>query len=355
MNKKVGVILINYKDYAKRFLADCRQGLLGQDYPRADWQVFIVDNASTPETAAYLKEMFPEAEVLPRPDGNYCAANNLGFQRAIAAGCDYLVTVNMDTVAEPSWLSELIKALEQNPEAAIAQSRIYLYPKNEEERNKPRLNTLGNIIHYLGYGFTSFYGQPDRQLEGYPEIDGYASGCSFIIRPEDWRAVGGYNEEFYMYHDDVELSLKVRLLDRKIILAPQSKIYHKYEFDRSIRMFYYLERNRWLTILSFYPAVLIILLTPALLFMQLGSVLYSVLHRRFGTSLRLIQYFLRPSSYKFIIQTRKQIKTFKKSRFRDLARGFKGRILFQEISNPVLIYFVNPVLAAYWWVVKKII
>lgn len=355
MAKKVGLILINYKDYARRFLESCRAGLLSQDYPRAAWQVFIVDNASTPQSADFLKETFPEAEILLRPDGNYCAANNLGFRRAIEVGCDYVVTVNMDTEAEPTWLSELVKALENNPAAAIAQSRIYLYPKKDEEQQSPRLNTLGNIIHYLGYGFTSCYGQSDRLVEGYPEIEGYASGCSFIMRPESWLAVGGYNEEFYMYHDDIEISLKVRLLGQKIILAPASKIFHKYEFDRSIRMLYYLERNRWLTILSFYPWTLIILLVPALLFMEVGSLLYSVLHGRLDTSIKVILYFLRPVNYRLAFRARRQIKSFQAIPFRQLAKGFKGRILFQEIASPILIYFVNPILAGYWKIVKKII
>ena len=354
MTKKVGIILVNYRDYAKRFLADCRAGLLRQDYPREDWRVFIVDNASTPQSANYLKESFPEAEILIRPDGNYCAANNLGFRRAIEAGCDYIVTVNMDTEAEPGWLSELVKALELNPEAAIAQSKIYLYTGDEEKRNL-RLNTLGNIVHYLGYGFTSCYGQPDREVVGYPEISGYASGCSFIIRSADWQAAGGYNEEFYMYHDDIEISLKVRLRDRKIILAPKSKIFHKYEFDRSIKMLYYLERNRYLTILAFYPWWLIVFLLPPLLLMAVGSAAYSFPQSRFGPYWQLIKYFLRPTSYRLIFTARRQIKSFSRLPFRRLARQFAGKILFQEIANPLLTYLVNPVLAVYWRLLKIIV
>jgi len=355
MAKKVGIILINYKDYAEHFLANCRDSLRGQDYPREDWRVFIIDNASTPDSAHFLQESFPEAKILPRSDGNYCAANNLGFKKAIESGCDYVVTVNMDTEAHPAWLSELVKALDNNPEAAIAQSKVYLYPKNEEDKKLPRLNTLGNMIHYLGYGLTSYYNEVDRQIEGYPEISGYASGCSFIMRPEIWVAIGGYNEEFYMYHDDIELSLKVHLLGKKIILAPESKIFHKYEFNRSIKMLYYLERNRWLTILSFYPVKFIVLLFPIILFMQFGSLIYSISHGYLGTLLKIWQYFLRPSSYIKIINNRRQLKRLTVVPFRNIAKEFQGRILFQEIANPVLIYFVNPILAAYWQLVKKII
>lgn len=355
MSIKVGIILINYKDYATRFLASCRDSLRLQTYPSALVQVYIVDNASTPESVAYLKTNYFEAQLLIRSDGNYAAAGNLGFKRAIADGCQYLVTVNMDTEMAATWLEELVRALNDNPAAGIAQSKILLFPASGVEQESPRLNSLGNIIHFLGFGFTSNYGEADREIGDYPLIKGYASGCSFIIRREAYLAAGGYDEEMYMYHDDLELSLKVRLANYEIILAPNSRIFHKYEFTRSTKMIYYMERNRLLTIFCFYPGLLILLIFPWLLVMEVGLFFYAAVNGWFWAKVRASAYFLTCYHWLFIFEQRRRIKKNSRRKFSQLAVDFVGVINFQEIANPILRYLVNPLSSLYWRLIKKII
>jgi len=355
MPKKIGIILVNYKDYAQKYLADCFSALRRQSYPSELTRIYIVDNAASPESEEFLKSHFPEAIILPRADGNYAAANNLGFKRALADGCEYLVNVNMDTVAEAGWLAELAAALENNPEAGIAQSKILLHPKNEAEKAAPKINSLGNHIHFLGFGYTDGYRQPDRAIDGYPEIKGYASGCSFIIRREAFQKVGGYNEEFYMYHDDLELGLKVKLAGDKIILAPRSVIYHKYEFQRSRQMIYYMERNRYLTMLTFYPAYFWLIMFLPCLVMDTGLFFFSMINGWFKEELKIYAYFFWPFTYKRIFFERRRVKRLKIVPFSRIARDFVGRIEFQEVANPILKYLVNPLFAGYWWVVKHLL
>lgn len=355
MNKKVGIILINFKDYAERFLLPCRDSLRLQDYPAELINIYIVDNASTPETIKYLHDNYSEAQILPRLDGNYSAANNLGFSEAKVNECDYFVSVNMDTEMNPTWLSELVSALENNSEAGIAQSKILLFPKNEEEKNNPKINSLGNVIHFLGFGFTSAYGEADREIEGYPEIKGYASGCSLIIRAEVLDKIGGYNEEYYMYHDDLEISLKVKLAGYKVILAPRSVIYHKYEFSRSTKMIYYMERNRYLTIMTFYPLYLILLIALPWIVMDLGMAFYSIIGGWFKEEMKIYGYFFHFKNYVKIEEEKAKIESFSSVSFSKIAQGFVGKIEFTEIANPILSYIVNPLLGLYWWLIKKIV
>ena len=82
--KKVGIVLVNYKEYANKYLSACRDSLRIQTY--SNFIVYIVDNASSAESLSYLKNLYPEAVILPREDGNYCAANNLGMKQAINDG-----------------------------------------------------------------------------------------------------------------------------------------------------------------------------------------------------------------------------------------------------------------------------
>lgn len=355
MTKKVGIILINYKDYAQRFLAPCRDSLRQQNYPSEFINIYIIDNASTPESFGYLKDNYPEANVLARGDGNYAAANNLGFKQAQADICDYFVTVNMDTEMEANWLSELVLALENNPTAGIAQSKILLFPRNEEDKKNLKINSLGNIIHFLGFGFTSGYGELDHEILGYPEIKGYASGCSYIIRAEVIAKIGGYNEEYYMYHDDLEISLKAKLAGRKIILAPRSVIYHKYEFKRSTKMIYYMERNRYLTLLTFYPGWLLILIGLPGVIMDIGMLFFSFLSGWGKEELKIYGYFCHFKNYVKIQAEKDRIEKFKNKTFTSLAKNFSGKIEFQEIANPILKYIVNPLFNVYWQIVRRLI
>ncbi len=350
MDKKIAIILVNYKDYAKKFLAECRDGLRKQNYPKELFMVYIVDNDSSEESKNFLNENYPEAKIIPRVDGNYAAANNAGIKKGIEDGCEFFVIANMDTKFEENWLLELMNAVESEKEIGIAQSKILLYSKSGEKK----INTLGNLIDFLGFGFTSAYNENDREINGLPEIT-YASGCSFIVKKEVLEKIGLYNEEYYMYHDDMEIGWRAKLAGYKIVLAPKSVVYHKYEFSRSVKMIYFMERNRYMAIFSFYRIPTLILIFPALLFMDLGILFYSFLNGWYREKIKVYLYFLNLESWKKIIETRKNVHRYRKINDKSIVKNFLGKIGFQEISNPVLDYFANPIFNLYWKIAKRII
>jgi len=347
MNKKVGIILVNYKDYVNKFLDECRDTLRTQTYSHDLTKVYIVDNASSDESVSYIKNNYPEAIVIKREDGNYSAANNAGIKKAKEDGCEYFVIANMDTSFDNNWLRELVRTIESDKNIGIAQSKLLLYPKTEGEWKKPRINSLGNIMHYLGYGFTSAYNEVDEGNNEDIEIKGYASGCSFIIGRDLVDKIGGYDEEYYMYHDDVEVSWKVKLAGYRIMLAAKSIVFHKYEFSRSVRMIYYMERNRYLAMFHFYKIPTLIIFSPAIIAMEIGMWFFSLVNGWGKTKLEVLNYFFRPSSWKKVIKKREEIGTLRKKTDAEILESFEGRVLFQEISNPVLKYIANPVFDFY--------
>lgn len=355
--EKVGLVMVNYKDYAKNFLDECRDSLRAQTFPKEITNVYIVDNASSPETVEYLNKTYPEAIVVPREDGNYSAANNAGIKKAKEDGCKYFVIVNMDVKFDEHWLEELVKAIKSDKKIGFVQSMILLYPKNDEEWKKPKINSIGNVSHYLGFGFTRGYNEP---LANYPDqelqpIKGYSSGCSFITTDEVLEKIGGYDEEYYMYHDDLEMSWRLKLAGYKIMMAPKSIMYHKYEFARSVRMLYYMERNRFLAIFSYYKWLTIVLFLPALAFMELGMWAYAILNGWIMTKIKVKWYFWKPSTWKHIFRVRKEVKILRKVKDKDIIKDFSGKIEFQEIANPLLKHVANPILNFYFKVISKLI
>jgi len=352
MNKKVGIVLVNYKDYAKRYLQEAWQSLILQDYPKDKYYIYIVDNASSQESFSYLKTNYPEAKVLNREDGNYAAANNLGAKEAIKDNCDYIVICNMDTVFAKDWLKELVISADNNKEAGIIQSKILLYDKDNKDSKK--INTLGNNLHFLGFGLLSHYGEYDKNISDYNHKFTYASGCSLLIKKEVFEEIGGYNEEFYMYHDDVELSLKARLLGYNIILASKSVVYHKYEFSRSIRMLYYMERNRLMTLFLFYNTKTLALIAPALIISELGLIIYSLFNSWLSVKLKTYKYFFSFKNIATIRRQRREINSFKKISDKELFSYTRAKLEFGAKPSLVLKLF-SPIITCYYKFVKRLL
>lgn len=351
--EKIAIILVNYKNYAEEFLKECAYSLKKQNYPKKFFNIYIIDNCGNEKSKKYLQRTCPKAKIIQRYDGNYTAANNIGIKKAQEDGCKYFVIANMDVKFSHNWLFELFKAIKSNNEIGIAQSKILLYPKHNQKYLK--INSLGNIINYLGFGFTSHYGENDKTINGLPEIKGYASGCSFIIKKEVLDKINTYDEEYYMYHDDMEISWKAKLAGYRIVLAPKSVVYHKYKFSRSIKMLYYMERNRYITIFSFYKLKTLLLVLPALIIMDIGILFYSVVNNWFKTKIKVYCYFLHLSSWKKIIIKRNEIKKIRKKKDKEIIKDFTGKVLFQEINNPILVYIANPIFDIYFKIIKNII
>ena len=346
---KIGIVIINYKDYAERFLLDCRDSLRQQNCGNFHYQVYLVDNASTELSRNFLTKNYPEAKILARIDGNYCAGNNLGAKTAIHDGCNYIVFVNMDTEMDKDWLKYLFLA-SKNESFGIIQSKILLF------NQKDKINSIGNIIHYLGFGFTDGYKNINiNKNTNLIELKGYTSGCSQIISKNVFDKIGYLDENYYMYHDDLEYSWRAKLAGYKIGLAEKSIVYHKYEFKRSVQMLQYMERNRYLAILHYYKLPTILVLLPIFIVMDMAMIFYSIMGKWFKKKLNVYLYFFKISTWQEILKKRTAVKSIRRIKDKNIIKNFSGTIKFTEIENPVLKYLGNPLLNVYFIIIKKII
>ncbi|MDO8505390.1 MAG: glycosyltransferase family 2 protein [bacterium] len=395
MTPKIGIILINYKDYAKRFLTDCRDSMRLIDYPREKYVVYIVDNATTKETEAYLRQTWPEAVILPnKENAGWGGGNNVGIEQAFKDGCEDILFSNMDVIVEKDWLKELVETAysdERPPltclpdrqappskggekivsspyqgevrrgQIGMVQSKLLLWPIKDGIQ---RINSVGNALHFLGFGYCNGYGevdvkhnpsQPPLTLRGgeFEDIP-YASGASCYVKGEVLKKIGLCNSDFFMYHDDVEICLKAKLAGFRVVLAPKSIMWHKYEFGRSILQVYYMERNRLITMLEFYKLPTLLLLAPAFFIMEVCVFFGSLVGGYAKPKLRSWGYFFKRSSWKKIGIERRKIQTLRTMSDRALMQDCTGKILFQEVMNPILKYIVNPILSMYWGVAKRI-
>lgn len=351
MMPRIAIILINYKDYAQKYLQECIESLRKQSYPKDSFKVFIVDNATSIETMEFLKTMTPEAEIISVKENlGFAGGNNIVIQKAIDANYDYVVLLNMDTIVDSRWLEELVTAAEKNKNIGAVQSLILLHPQTE------RINSLGNQLHFLGFGFCEGYGEKMSNAKcQMSKHFFYASGAAVLYPIEVLKKVGIFDSEFFMYHEDTDLSWRIRQAGYDVILVPKSIVYHKYQFSRSILQFYYMERNRLIMIVENYRLGTLLLIFLPFLVMELGQLGYALLRGLFWTKLKVYGYFLQPKNWIRIIKNKRRKAKLKKVKDRELAKLIVGKIEFQEIANPVLKYLVNPIFDIYWKIVRNLI
>jgi GT2 family glycosyltransferase len=246
-------------------------------------ELIVVDNESTDGTVAAVHEAAPEATVIE-------AGANLGFaagcnRGAAAASGDLLVLLNPDALVQPGWRDAI--------ELPLAEGRGWAAWQALVTADGGRIvNTRGGVVHFTGIAWAGGAGEPldaggDAAIPAAPHPEpGFVSGACLAIPRKTFLYVEGFAEEFFLYHEDVDLSLRLRLAVGDLGVEPRAQVDHEYEFEKSPAKWRYLERNRWATLIRTYPAPLLVLLVPALAMTELALIPASIAGGWFGEKLR---------------------------------------------------------------------
>jgi hypothetical protein len=350
MNKKVAIILVNYKDYAEHFLSECWASLRAQDY-YGEMKIFIVDNASTDSSASYLKDVAPTAEIIRNHNNDgFAKGNNDAINVALALNYDYVILFNMDTIVEKNCVSELVKAIESDEKIGAVQARLMLYP------DKDKINSLGNDTHFLGFGYCKNYKEKYDVAKVGEDLKPifYPSGAAVLFRGSTLKEVGLLDEELWMYNEDQDLGWRVWLTGYSCILANSAVVYHKYEFSRSISKYYWMDRNRIIVMLKNYSSFTLILILPAFIIMEIGLILFSIRGGWFMKKLKVWAYFLNPLKWIYIIKARRHIQRTRRCSEREILKMVSGRIWYQEVGSNQL-KIANIIFNIYFKIVRKIV
>ena len=349
MQKKAAIIISpNYKNYAKKYLKDFINSLRKQDY-QGKMKIFITDNETGPDSFEFLAKTVPEAQlILNKTNDGYAKGCNDSIRQALARDFAYIIIFNIHTVLEPDCVREMIKAAERDNKIGAVQSRMMLWP------DKNKISSLGNATHFLGFGYCLGYQEEWHGQAGNGSDIFYPSGSSFLIKCEVLEKVGLFDEEFWMYNEDQELGWRIWLAGYKCVLAPQAMLYNKYEFQRSIKKFYWMDRNRIISILICYKTLTLLLVFPAFIIMEFGLILFSIKTGWLKEKLRVWAYFLNPRTWAYLYRARKEVQSLRQVKDKDIVKLISGRIWYQEVADWKL-KFINPVFSLYWQIVKKII
>jgi len=345
---RVAIIILVYN--GRKYLPALLASLKKQQVYNYQVKVIAVDNASTDKSGDFITKNYPEMKVIINAENyGFAKGNNIGMNWALANNFDYLALLNQDIRVSEDWLGPLIKALEAQPKLGAVQPKIMYWPDQD------KINSLGNILHYLGFGFTSYNGLKESTIKKYPEYINYASGAAVVYRSSVLREIGLFDEAYFMYHEDTDLSLRIKFWGYQIKLIPKAKVFHQYEFSRSLKKFYYIERNRLILLLKFYKLPTLLFILPVLIFLEVGLIIQSLFNGFFIYRLKVYGYFVNPLNIIKIIKKRRKIQKERLINDLTLIKELTGKIEFQEIDNFFLKYIFNPILNFYKFIIERII
>ena len=263
----VRVIIVNYN--GGPLIQTCVDRLAAQSL--SDFEAVVVDNGSTDGSAAAL--CLPDQRfsvILTGRNLGFAAANNLGARHCRAP---WLATLNPDAFADPAWLAALRRATERHPDAAMFGSTQI------DGRDPTRLDGCGDVCSAYGIPWRGGYQYP---VEAQPVEDGEPfapCAAAALYRRDAFEEVGGFDEAFFCYLEDVDLGYRLRLCGHQGIQVPEARVEHLGSAisGRTSRFTLYQSyRNRVWLVFNNSPFPLILVLLP----LHLAATLYLLIRTR---------------------------------------------------------------------------
>jgi GT2 family glycosyltransferase len=340
---RVSVVTVVYR--CEQFMPPFFASVAEVDYPRDRLELHLVDNGAGDGTLAAARREIERwgdrlpAVVVHEPGANlgFAVGNNLALRAVLERGADYAFLLNPDATFEPLALREAVALAERTVDVGSVQSLLVL------GRDPEVVNTRGNHIHFLGFGYVGGYLTPRAAVVPEPREITFASGACVLLPVPVLRRVGLFDETLWLYHEDLDLGWRLRLAGLHNLVAPASVCRHHYEFSRAKSKWYWMERNRWIVVLKNYRWPTVLLLLPMMALADLGLLVMAVKAGWLAAKLRSLAWFLRPSAWAYLWRGRRAIARLRRVPDRELLRHFTAVIDYPDFRSPVVTRLVEPV------------
>lgn len=211
----VSVVIPNFNGAG--FLSLCLDALEAQTF--RDFEVILVDNGSTDESPAIVRKGYPDVRLIS-------LTSNTGFASAVNTGvrashAKYVALLNNDTVVQPDWLGALVRALDRSaPDVGAVQSLML-------QLDDPGLvDDAGDILSWTGAAQKLGHGEPCARFGQPREIFSPCAGAA-LYRRSFLEDVGGFDDTFFAYLEDIDLGLRGRLAGYRYLFEPSAEVHHK--------------------------------------------------------------------------------------------------------------------------------
>ncbi len=214
----VSVVVLNYN--GRHHLNACLGSLTALDYPADRLEILLVDNHSSDGSAAHVASAFPYVRVVETGANlGFSGGNNCG---AAAASGDYVVFLNNDTRVDPGFLRGLVGAIGGRVDVVCAAAKILNW-------DGTAIDFAGSAAHFAGFGYQVGHEKPvvpNDFTNTRPIL--FACGGAMMIDRRIFLKVGGFDDDFFMCYEDVDLGWRLWILGYQVVFAPEAVVYHRH-------------------------------------------------------------------------------------------------------------------------------
>ena len=211
----VDVVIVNYNggDYLRRAV----EALEAQTW--RDFRIVIVDNGSTDGSLEHLPESSIPLEVISA-GGNlgFAGGNNLAIRGHLQG--EWLALLNPDAFPRPDWLERLVAAARTHTDYSFFGCRML------DAADPARLDGVGDVVHVSGLHWRDGHGCPDTEAYRAPGEIFAPSAAAALYRTREVRELGGFDEDFFCYAEDVDLGFRLRLAGKRCMYVPDAVVEH---------------------------------------------------------------------------------------------------------------------------------
>jgi GT2 family glycosyltransferase len=351
----VAIVTVLYR--CEKFVPTLLESVASVDYPRERLILHLVDNSPGDGTLARARvKMAQLGDRLPtvcwhEPGENigFAKGNNLAIRSALDNGTDYVFLLNPDATFEQSALRTAVDHARHHSKVGSVQSLLVLGDAPD------RVNTYGNVIHFLGFGYVAGYQSLRSAVPPGPRAIGFSSGACVLLPAPVLRKVGLFDETLWLYHEDLDLGWRIRLAGFENIVVPDSVCRHHYEFSRSTSKWYWMERNRWLVVLKNYRLRTILLLLPLLLVTDLGLLALAAKGGWLKHKIKALIWFLHPRAWGYLHHGRRDIQQTRQVTDQQILSLYSATIDHPDFRNPLVTILVEPVWKIYLALLRKVV
>lgn len=218
---KTAVVILNWN--GRKLLEQFLPGVVLHSLSEAE--VYVIDNASTDDSVAFINSCFPEVKVIQNPENKgYAGGYNAGLKQVDA---EVYVLLNSDVEVTAGWLSPVVKAFKTHPRLAAAQPKILDYHNRDSFEYA---GAAGGFIDKYGYPFCrgrifNTLEKDEGQYDGLVEIF-WASGACFFVRSSCFWEAGGFDEDYFAHQEEIDLCWWFFNTDYKVYCVGDSRVYH---------------------------------------------------------------------------------------------------------------------------------
>jgi len=241
----LSLIILNYN--GRELLDECISSVMNQSIK--NYEVIVVDNDSDDDSVSFIKENYPDIRLIINHENlGFSGGNNVGIK--LSRG-KYIVVLNNDTVVDYYFLEKLVEVTETYTDVGMLAPKILNY------YSRNIIDSAGLVLY--PDGIARGRGRLEKDVGQFDRIEEvfFPSGCAALYRRDMLNTIGLFDDDFFMYLEDVDLGLRARLAGWRCLFVPDAVVYHKYSSTTksySPMKAFLVERNRIWVLLKNFPS-----------------------------------------------------------------------------------------------------